>query len=152
MKKFNANNLYESPYPPTNTNVLWVDKDETAGEIRAIHKYNSTKGEWEPTMVGVNYLKNEKPGIGEGGTGSGNLNTFSDVYFQLPTGTDATTKQQIKQGLIEKNFDGSMVDSTTPVLVASRQVAYQTVTLMRNIHESFETAALLGPCFKIVIS
>lgn len=148
MKKFNVNNLYESPYPPTNTNVLWLDKDETAGEIRAIHKYNSTKGEWEPTMVGVNYMKKEEPGSGS----TGNINSSSDIYFQLPSGTDTTTKQQIKAWLIAKDLEGSMVDSTTPVLVASKQVAYQTITLIRHIHEDFETAALIGPCFKIVVA
>lgn len=57
MKKVNLNNLYESPYPPTDINTLWVDKDESTGKIRAIHKYNIAKGEWEPDMVSVDYMK-----------------------------------------------------------------------------------------------
>ena len=45
MKKLNLNNLYESSYPPTDTKILWVDKDESTGDIRAIHRYNhTTKG------------------------------------------------------------------------------------------------------------
>lgn len=42
MKKLNLNNLYESPYPPTDTKILWVDKDKSTGDIRAIHRYNHT--------------------------------------------------------------------------------------------------------------
>lgn len=61
MKKVNLNNLYESPYPPTDINTLWVDKDESTGKIRAIHKYNIAKGEWEPDMVSVNYMKPTEP-------------------------------------------------------------------------------------------
>ena len=61
MKKVNLNNLYESPYPPTDINTLWVDKDESTGKIRAIHKYNIAKGEWEPNMVSVDYMKPTEP-------------------------------------------------------------------------------------------
>ena len=61
MKKVNLNNLYESPYPPTDINTLWVDKDESTGKIRAIHKYNIAKGEWEPDMVSVDYMKPTEP-------------------------------------------------------------------------------------------
>jgi hypothetical protein len=57
MKKVNLNNLYESPYPPTDINTLWVDKDENTGKIKAIHEYNKSKGEWEPSMVSVDYLE-----------------------------------------------------------------------------------------------
>lgn len=59
MKKVNLNNLYESHYPPTDINVLWVDKDENTGKIKAIHEYNKSKGEWEPNMVSVDYIKPE---------------------------------------------------------------------------------------------
>ena len=60
MKKLNLN-LYESPYPPTDTKVLWVDKDESTGDIRAIHRYNHTTRIWEPYLVSVDYLKPDKP-------------------------------------------------------------------------------------------
>ena len=43
MKRVNLNNLFESSTPPANTNVLWVDKDESINEIRAIHKYNNLR-------------------------------------------------------------------------------------------------------------
>ncbi len=56
MKKVNLNNLYESPYPPTDINTLWVDKDENTGKIKAIHEYNKSKGEWEPSMVSVDFM------------------------------------------------------------------------------------------------
>ena len=56
MKKVNLNNLYESRYPPENIDVLWADKDSNTGELRAIHKYNKSKGKWEPNMVSVDYL------------------------------------------------------------------------------------------------
>lgn len=59
MKKVNVNNLYESHYPPEDINTLWVDKDETTGKIRAIHKYNKAEGKWEPDMVSVDYMKPE---------------------------------------------------------------------------------------------
>ena len=61
MKKLNLSNLYESPYPPTDTKVLWVDKDESTGDIRAIHRYNHTTRIWEPYLVSVDYLKPDKP-------------------------------------------------------------------------------------------
>lgn len=60
MKKVNLNNLYESPYPPTDIRVLWVDKDETTGEIRAIHRYSTKSKSWEPYLVGVDYMKPEE--------------------------------------------------------------------------------------------
>lgn len=57
MKKVNLKNLYESPYPPKDTNVLWIDRDGATGDIKVIHKYNKTKGEWEPYLVSVDYIK-----------------------------------------------------------------------------------------------
>lgn len=59
MKRLNLNNLYESHLPPTRTDVLWVDKDENTGDIRAIHRYK--RGKWEPYLVSVDYLKDTKP-------------------------------------------------------------------------------------------
>lgn len=53
-------NLYESTYPPDNINVLWVDKDKNTGDIRAIHRYNQSIKEWEPYLVSVEYLTNNK--------------------------------------------------------------------------------------------
>lgn len=61
MKKLNLSNLYESPYPPTDTKVLWVDKNGSTGDIRAIHRYNHTTRIWEPYLVSVDYLKPDKP-------------------------------------------------------------------------------------------
>lgn len=55
MKRVNLN-LYESQYPLQDTNSLWVDRDESTGDIRAIHRYNKERGEWEPYLVSTNYL------------------------------------------------------------------------------------------------
>lgn len=62
MKKVNLNNLYESPYPLENIDSLWVDKDENTGKIRAIHEYNKSKGEWEPSMVSIDFMKPDEEG------------------------------------------------------------------------------------------
>lgn len=43
MKKLNLTNLYESHLPPTRTDVLWVDVNESTGDIRAIHKLSWSK-------------------------------------------------------------------------------------------------------------
>ena len=61
MKKLNLNNLYESPYPPTDTKILWVNKDESTGDIRVILRYNHTTNVWEPYLVSADYLKPDKP-------------------------------------------------------------------------------------------
>ena len=65
MKRVNLNNLFESSTPPANTNVLWVDKDESINEIRAIHKYNNLTNTWEPYLVSVNYLKPKEENTSE---------------------------------------------------------------------------------------
>lgn len=61
MKKVNLNNMYESSNPPVDINTLWVDRDETTDKIRAIHKYDTSKGEWVPDMVSVDYMAPENP-------------------------------------------------------------------------------------------
>lgn len=43
MKKLNLTNLYESHLPPTRTDVLWVDVNESTGDIRAIHRFKGGK-------------------------------------------------------------------------------------------------------------
>ena len=48
-------NLYESPYPPNDIKVLWVDKDGNTGDIKAIHRYNQSTKEWEPYLVALDY-------------------------------------------------------------------------------------------------
>lgn len=48
MKKLNLN-LYESPYPPTDTNVFWVDVNESTGDIATIKKFEN--GEWVPYLT-----------------------------------------------------------------------------------------------------
>lgn len=47
MKRFNFNNkpMVESPYPPQDTNVLWVDVDESTGKVSSISKFNN--GTWK---------------------------------------------------------------------------------------------------------
>ena len=55
MKRLNLNNLYESHLPPTRTDVLWVDKDGSTGDIRAIHRFRKVK--WEPYLVSAEYMK-----------------------------------------------------------------------------------------------
>lgn len=59
MKKYKLDNLYESPLPPVNVNILWADVDENTGDLRAIHRYNKIEGKWEPYMVSVDYLKED---------------------------------------------------------------------------------------------
>ncbi len=61
MKKVNLNNLYESPYPPTDIKILWVDRDESTGDIRAIHRYNVKTKTWEPYLVSVDYMQPTPP-------------------------------------------------------------------------------------------
>lgn len=55
MKK-HVLNLYEQKLPPDNLNNLWVDTDSN-GDIKAIHRYNRSKREWEPYLVSVDYLR-----------------------------------------------------------------------------------------------
>lgn len=57
MRKIKLDNIYESPTPLENINDLWGDIDKNTGELLAIHKYNPDKGEWEPKMVSVDYMK-----------------------------------------------------------------------------------------------
>lgn len=57
MRRIKLDNVYESPTPLENINNLWGDIDENTGELLAIHKYNPEKGEWEPNMVSVDYIK-----------------------------------------------------------------------------------------------
>lgn len=57
MRKIRLDNVYESPVPLDNINNLWGDIDENTGELLAIHKYDAGKGEWEPYMVSVEYIK-----------------------------------------------------------------------------------------------
>lgn len=56
MRKYKLDNLYESSLPLENVNNLWADVDKNTGKLRAIHKYNKSKGEWEPDMVSVEYI------------------------------------------------------------------------------------------------
>lgn len=56
MKRVRLDNLYESHLPPTDTSVLWVDINENTKDIRAIHRYNKKKGEWEPYLIAYGYL------------------------------------------------------------------------------------------------
>lgn len=144
MKKVNLNNLYESQYPPTDINTLWVDRDETTGKIRAIHRYNKNEGKWEPDMVSVDYMKSDEE----------DLDAYSDIYFQLPEGTEDSAKQVIKAWLDSEGFLNSdeLLTATSPVLVESRRTAYSTITLARALHEDFDTAAVIGQCFKIIKS
>lgn len=65
MKKVRLNNLYESPLPPEDINILWADIDEDTEELRAIHKYNKSKGKWEPNMVSVDFMNPDGEDEGE---------------------------------------------------------------------------------------
>lgn len=53
MKRFNFNNkpLVESPYPPQDTNVLWVDVDESTGKVASVKKF--LRGEWVDYLIFV---------------------------------------------------------------------------------------------------
>lgn len=50
MRKIKLDNVYESPNPPDDINVLWGDIDESTGELVSIKKYNTVNNEWEPYM------------------------------------------------------------------------------------------------------
>jgi hypothetical protein len=40
MKRFKFDKpLVESPYPPSNTNVLWVDVEESTGKVQTISEF-----------------------------------------------------------------------------------------------------------------
>lgn len=54
MKKIKLPDIYESPTIPTDTSVLWAEKDRQ-GDIKVIHRY--IKGKWEPYLVSVDYLR-----------------------------------------------------------------------------------------------
>lgn len=60
MRRLKLDRVYESATKPEDTNVLWADVDESTGKLRAIHKFNHGKGEWEPYLVGVDYIKPEE--------------------------------------------------------------------------------------------
>lgn len=55
MRKVNLNNLYESSTPPTDTRVLWMVKNHSTGDIKAIFRYKRSK--WEPYLVSVDYMR-----------------------------------------------------------------------------------------------
>lgn len=65
MKKINLNNLYESPVPPSRTDVLWVDKvtkeevPGTLGEIKTVKKFNPLTREWEVVLVNYKDIMNQ---------------------------------------------------------------------------------------------
>lgn len=55
MKRFNFNKpMVESPLPPKDINVLWVDKDENTGKVTSIKEFKN--GEWV-TLVSVSKTK-----------------------------------------------------------------------------------------------
>lgn len=60
MRKVNLEKLYESPLPPEDTSVLWVDRDEMLDDIRAIHKYNKKNQEWEPWLISASYMASDE--------------------------------------------------------------------------------------------
>lgn len=63
MKRFKFDKpLVESPYPPSNTNVLWVDVDEKSGKIASIKQYNTTTNLWE-TQLDDSIVDLFKPGF-----------------------------------------------------------------------------------------
>ena len=52
MKRFQFNKpMVESPYPPKDTNVLWVDINESTGKVANIKKF--LRGEWVGYLVFV---------------------------------------------------------------------------------------------------
>lgn len=52
MKRFYFNKpLVESPYPPKDTNVLWVDINESTGKVANIKKF--LRGEWVDYLIFV---------------------------------------------------------------------------------------------------
>lgn len=60
MKKVNLEKLYESPLPPSDISVLWVDRDEIIDDIKAIHKFNKKTGEWEPYLINASFMEPEE--------------------------------------------------------------------------------------------
>lgn len=57
MKRFNFNKpLVESPYPPQDTNVLWVDVDESTGKVGNIKEFKN--GEWADMFSSGTHLLN----------------------------------------------------------------------------------------------
>lgn len=58
MKKILIDNLYQSDVTPQNTNVLWVQLDNSTGEIESIARFKD--GMWQPYLVSVDYFKTKK--------------------------------------------------------------------------------------------
>lgn len=53
MKKFDFKKpLFESPVPPTDINVLWVDVTEKSGKLASIKEFNKHTRQWEPLLSG----------------------------------------------------------------------------------------------------
>lgn len=58
MKRFNFNNkpMIESPYPPQNSNVLWVNVDENTGKVVEIKRFKN--GVWETFVQSAGNINN----------------------------------------------------------------------------------------------
>ena len=139
MKKLNLK-LYESPYPLQDTNSMWADVDENTGELRAIHKYNKSKGEWEPNMVSVDYISTGNANIAhiypindvwvETKQNSFSDETYSFIQIVIPNLPD-TEKQFIneiqRQGSITNNT--YFYDSLHQALTINTKAQYLTLFL-----------------------
>lgn len=146
MKKLTLK-LYESSYPPTDINTLWVDKDENTGKIKAIHEYNKSKGEWEPSMVSIDYLKGDS------------TDTYT-VRFSVPTEYTSKDNWDTVGGLKETltEFMTSHAMNATALLTNPNQkkvvgegIPKSEVTqLLYDMHDnSLSEYSMISSCFTV---
>lgn len=147
MKRVNINNLYESPYPPIDINALWVDRDESTNKIRSIHKYNQAKGEWEPSMVSVNYLE-------------GDSTDRYTVKFSVPTEYTSKSNWSTSGGLkaILTEFITSHEMDATTLLTNPNQVktaiedapSSRVTQMLYDMHNTeSEEHSMISSCFSV---
>lgn len=80
MKRLKLN-LYESPVPPEDTNILWADINEDTEDLQCIHRF--VNGQWEPYMVSVDYIMDSSEEDTEDESNSLiNITNYSDGIHQ----------------------------------------------------------------------
>lgn len=147
MKKVNLNNLYESHYPPTDINVLWVDRDENTGKIRAIHEYNKSKGEWEPSMVSVDYLE-------ESSTDTYTIRFYVPIDYTSADNWDTTggLKSVLTQFLTSHDMDAAtLLTNPNQMKIVDEDVPASVVTpLLYDMHNNTLVGmSVICSCFSV---
>lgn len=148
MKRFKLNKpMVESPTPPNDPNVYWVDVDENNGEITSIKTFNQNSGNWEAAMMSGDLLKFN------GITYNTDLNAIA-----IGTKTSATGDDQLVFGR-ENKSDSTKAEivggGNTTYLSSSYRNTYGTSIVAFKVGESKEDleiylSKLLGMDFKMI--